>query len=343
MKYKFPIFTVFLLAFSSTGAQVASHAPTVFTQPPATDPSGTVPLTAWGKPVARVNGTVLTDADLVREEYAIFPYARQHGGIPKELEPDIRAGALKMIIFEELVYQEALRRKMTIPAAKLQKSETDFQKTFPTSDEFKQFLESEFHGSEQTLQAKIRRSLLIDAYLKTEVESKSTVSPVEVRAYYDKNPARFEHPESYTFQTISVLPPANPTADQLKEGRKRAEDAIRLAKATKTAEEFGLLAEKISDDDYRVMMGQHKPVNIAQLLPPVLKALQAMKPGDVSDVIQLDQAYTIVRLGEHTPAGIAKFEDVKAQLEKELPQSKKNQIRAELNKQLRQSAKVEVM
>ena len=30
------------------------------------------------KPVARVNGSVLTDADLVREEYAIFPYARQH-------------------------------------------------------------------------------------------------------------------------------------------------------------------------------------------------------------------------------------------------------------------------
>ena len=34
------------------------------------------------------------------------------------------------------------------------------------------------------------------------------VSPAEVRAFYDKNPARFEHPETYTFQTISVLPPA---------------------------------------------------------------------------------------------------------------------------------------
>jgi hypothetical protein len=40
-------------------------------------------------------------------------------------------------------------------------------------------------------------------------------------------------------------------------------------------------------------------------------------------VIQIEQAYTIVRLNEHTTAGKAKFEDVKAQLEKELPQSKK--------------------
>ena len=68
-----------------------------------------------------------------------------------------------------------------------------------------------------------------------------------------------------------------------------------------------------------------------------------MKPGDVSDLIQIEQAYTIVRLQEHTPAGEAKFEDVKAQLEKELQQNKKNQLRAALDKKLRQNAKIEEM
>ena len=43
--------------------------------------------------------------------------------------------------------------------------------------------------------------------------------------------------------------------------------ALQQAKATKSAEEFGLLAEKISDDDYRVMMGQHKPVPVAESRP----------------------------------------------------------------------------
>jgi parvulin-like peptidyl-prolyl isomerase len=72
-------------------------------------------------------------------------------------------------------------------------------------------------------------------------------------------------------------------------------------------------------------------------------ALRAMKPDDVSDLIQLEQAYTIVRLQVHTPAGKAKFQDVKAKLEKELPQTKKNQLRAALDKKLRQNAKVEEM
>ena len=326
---------LFLFAFTA-GAQVASHTPTVFKQEPAP-----APATATTKPVARVNGAVLTDADLVREEYAIFPYARQHNGIPKDLAPQIRDGALKMMIFEELVYQEALRRKMTVPPAKMQRSEADFRKTFPNPDEFNAFLQSEFHGSQSLLDQKIRRSLLIDELLKSEVEDKSTVTPAEVRAFYDQHPGNFQHPESFTFQSISVLPPANATAGQLKEGRTRAENALRQAKATKTAEEFGLLAEKISDDDYRVMMGQHKPEPVDQLPPPVEKTLAAMKEGDVSDLIQVEQAYTILRLGQHAPAGMAKFEDVKAQLEKQLGQSKKNQVRAALDKQLRQNAKIE--
>ena len=57
----------------------------------------------------------------------------------------------------------------------------------------------------------------------------------------------------------------------------------------------------------------------------------------------MEQAYTIVRLKEHTPAGKAKFESVQPQLEKELQQTKKNQLRAALDKKLRQNAKIEEM
>jgi PPIC-type PPIASE domain len=342
MKYKLATFSVLMLAFAAAGAQVASHTPTVFKQQSPQNPS-MVALTSDNRPVARVNGSVLTDADLVREEYSIFPYARLHNGLPKSLAPEIREGALKMIIFEELVYQEALRRKMTVPATRMQRAEAEFRAQFATPDEFNEVLKNDFHGSRQALQEKIRRSLLIDALMKIEIDNRSTVSPAEVRAYYDKNPALFHIPESFTFQTISVLPPANATPQQLKEGRTRADEALRQAKATKTAEAFGLLAEKISDDDYRVVMGQHKAVPVAQLAPQVTRALLAMKPGDVSDVIQIEQAYTIVRLNAHTPAGKSKFDDVKAQLDKQLKQTKTNQLRAALDKKLRENARIEVM
>jgi parvulin-like peptidyl-prolyl isomerase len=297
-----------------------------------------------GKPVARVNGAVLTDRDLLREMYLIFPYAQQHnGGFPKEMEAEIRSGALQMIIFEELVYQEALRRKMTVTPLKFQKAETEFGKQFSTPAQYQEYLKSEFNGSLQLLREKIRRSLLIDEFLQIEVAARSTVSTTEANIYFDKNSSRFQYPESFAFQTISVLPPEKATPNQFREGRKRAEDALRQAKATKSYEEFGLLAEKLSDDDYRVMMGDHKFVDRAKLAPTVVQALLAMQPGQISDILQIEQAYTIVRLNKHILAGKMNFLDVKAKLKKELQAKKTDNLRAALDKKLRSTAKVEVL
>jgi parvulin-like peptidyl-prolyl isomerase len=338
MKYRPSICAVVLLTISATSAQVASHAPTQFSTPQTTTSQPT------GRPVARVNGTVLTDRDLQREMFTMFPYAQQHNGnIPQEMEPEIRSGALKMIVFEELVYQEALRRKMTVSAERLGRAETDFRQQFATPAEYQQFLNTEFQGSPQQLREKIKRSLLIDQLLKAEVDKKSTVNLVELKAYYDKNPTRFDYPESFAFQTITILPPAKATPSQLQEGRKRADDALRQAKATKNEEDFGMLAEKMSEDDYRVMMGYHKPVDRAKLPPIVVQALLKMQPGQVSDIIQVEQAYTILRLVKHVPAGKMKFDDVKDSLQKELQKKKTNEVRASFDKQLHQGAKVEVL
>ena len=107
MKYQLPICGFLAIALTAASAQMASHTPTAITN---TASAQTSPLQVNDKPVARVNGAVLTDRDLLREMYAIFPYAQQHNGFPKAQEAAIRQGALEMIIFEELVYQEAERR-----------------------------------------------------------------------------------------------------------------------------------------------------------------------------------------------------------------------------------------
>jgi parvulin-like peptidyl-prolyl isomerase len=331
--------TVLAVLLPARAQVTASHS----SMTAATRPSPSIQMQALGKPVARVNGAVLTDRDLLREMYLIFPYARQHNGFPREMEAGIRKGALQMIIFEELAYQEALSRKMTIGPMKFQKAETEFRKQFATPEQYQEYLKAEFNGSQQLLREKIRRSLLIDALLNLEVAEKAKVTLAEAKAYYDKNPAPFQYPEAFAFQTISVLPPEKATPQQLDEGRKRVEDALRQAKATKSYEEFGMLAEKISEDDYRVVMGDHKFVDRAKLAPNVVQALLAMRPGQVSDIIQIEQAYTIVRLNKHVLAGKMTFAQIKDKLEKQLEAKKTDDLRAALDKKLRRTAKVEVL
>src|SRR4051812_8557766 len=179
------------LAASCAAQVVASHAPSVATAPVQAAP----PATIGGNPVARVNGAVLTDRDLAREIQAIFPYAQTHNGVPKSMEPEMRRGALEMIIFEELVYQEARRRKMTVAPERMKSAESRFRKQFASEQEFQRVLEIEVHGSRQLMREKIRRSLLIEDLLKSDVTAKAKVSLAEARAYYERNRKTFEHPE----------------------------------------------------------------------------------------------------------------------------------------------------
>ncbi|MBZ5573039.1 MAG: peptidylprolyl isomerase [Acidobacteriia bacterium] len=329
-----------MIAVSLGSAQVASHAPTLGA--PTRLMESTRPEVG-DKPVARVNGAVLTDRDLLREMYAIFPYGRQHNGFPKGMEAGIRQGALQMIIFEELVYQEAVRRRMEIPAERISRDMAAYRKQFASPDEYRQYLRQECKGSAQVLRQKIRRSLLIEALLKAEVNDKAGISLTAAKAYYDKNPQQFQRRETFHIQTISIIPPANAKLEIQKEARQRAEDALRQANAAKSYREFGLLAEKLSDDDWHVNMGDRRPQEAAALPPPIVEAARKMKPGDVSGLFQFGSNYTLFRLNAYTPGRKVSFQEAKGQVRIDLQKTKVSQLRSDLDQRLQKSAKVEIL
>ena len=340
MRHQFPLCTMLVVAITVASAQVASHAPTMGAAGDAA--GGTASMQPSDQPVARVNGTVLTNRDLLREMYAIFPYAQQHNGFPKAQEAAIRQGALEMIIFEELVYQEAGRRKLTVSAQKLNAALAEFRKQFSSPDQYQDYLKNEMRGSEQQLQQQVRRSLLIEQLLQSDVEARSNVSSTEIQAYYEKNPARFQQSETFAFQSISIVPPQKPTPDQAKEAQRKAEDALHQAKATRSYQDFGLLAEKISEDDFRVNMGDHKLVARDKLPPQVVKALLAIQPGQMTGLIQIESAYTVIRLNAHNLGRKQKLDEVKGDLKIELQKMNYERLRSGLAKQLRAKAKIEV-
>jgi peptidyl-prolyl cis-trans isomerase C len=322
-----------MLVVSTTAAQLA-----VTSRPPVSTSTQVSPV----KPVARINGAVLTEADLQREMSAMFPYAQQHGGkVPKSMDADIRRGALQMIEFEELVYQEAQRRNMHINASRLDHAIADLQAQFDSETAFQRFLKAEFHGSQVILRRKVERSLLIDELLDQEVIKKSEVSSADVRAAYEHGPARFYLPRKVSIQTISVVIPDEATPEQEMTSRHRAEDILRKAKATRNSEEFGLLAEKDSDDDWRVMMGDHGLIEESKMPPQVSQTAFRMKAGEVSELIRTENSFCIVRVNAHDPARQLPFEEVKGKLRKDMQAQRVEQLRGALNRRLRKTAKVE--
>jgi parvulin-like peptidyl-prolyl isomerase len=91
------------------------------------------------------------------------------------------------------------------------------------------------------------------------------------------------------------------------------------------------------------MMGAHRPVPREQLPPQVVTELLKLKEGQITGLLKVEQAYTIVRLNKHIAPGTFKFEVVKDKIKKELKDSKTNRLRAALDKKLRQNAKIETL
>ena len=68
-----------------------------------------------------------------------------------------------------------------------------------------------------------------------------------------------------------------------------------------------------------------------------------MKPGDVSDLIQLGDYYTIFRLESRVPAGVTPFAEVKPKLQSDMQKEKTEQLRSALDQKLRKNAKIETL
>jgi len=73
-----------------------------------------------------------------------------------------------------------------------------------------------------------------------------------------------------------------------------------------------------------------------------VKALSAMQPNQVSDLVKFDaNDCTILRLNAHIPAGMRTFAEVKDSVRKHLAEQKTEQLRSAFAAKLSKHAKIE--
>jgi parvulin-like peptidyl-prolyl isomerase len=327
---------ILTLGAASVSAQstplIPSHTPTVPAKAAAASPAAVV---------ARINGAALTERDLQREMSKLFPYSGVHGGrIPGEYGAELRQQAKNQIVFEELLHQEALRRKMAVPTATFADVMQQARERFPSRKEYQEYAMREY-GSVQGFEAQIRRALLIALLLDREITQKARVTEAAVKQFYAQNQSRFRKPESVWIQSISLKFPPNSTPAQRTALRTRAENLMAMAKAAGTFEEFGRLAEKFSEDDWRIMMGDHKWIHRGRLPGAVEAVAFNLKAGQVSDILETSEAFVIVRSNGVQPQRQIPFSEVSASLREDLEKARLADVRRQFETYLRKTFTVE--
>jgi PPIC-type PPIASE domain/SurA N-terminal domain len=164
---------------------------------------------------------------------------------------------------------------------------------------------------------------------------KSAPAPAEAvaRAYYDKHKEQFVEPEQVRLSVILLkVDPSSPQA--VWNGAK--EEAQAIHRKLKAGADFGELAKLHSGDRSAALGGQMDYTHRGMLPEAVHGVVDALKPKELSEPVQLLEGVAILRLDDRRAAQQRRFEQVKdraAELwQREEASSRWNRLIAELRR-----------
>ena len=287
---------------------------------------------------AVVNGTIITQAELDSQMKIVMDRLRASGRLPEPSQVDqIRSQVLENLIARELLYQESQKRGIKISEEEVNQQLIKLKAQFPNEAEFNNAL-NRMNLTEASIREKLERDLALRKLIDDEITPKVTVSDSEIRAFYDNNPATFTQPERVKASHILIKVDPQANAAQKAEAQKKID--LVQAKLQK-GEDFGALAKEYSEGPSGPKGGDLGYFTRGQMVKAFEEAAFAMKPGEVSGVVETRFGYHLIKVTDKTPEGTLPYNDVKEKLGEFLKQKK---IQDEINvyvKKLEEKAKIE--
>ncbi len=296
------------------------------------------PPPATAKDVAaQVNARAITYQELNRE-------FRARTRVPFEsVQADpraqrIRKQILDQIVNERLLEQEAERQKLSVASDAVEARVQALQARFPSPEAFNQELSRRGLTTAQ-LRKNIKRGLLRQEVINKEIFEKISVSPEELRAYFQKHRDTYVQEEKVHARhiLIQVAPDASPEDDQKAKARATAV----LAKARKGGD-FAQLAKQHSEGPSGERGGDLGYFGRGKMVKPFEDAAFRLKAGQVSDLVRTQFGYHIIKVEEKVAAKRLSYAEAKDQVESDLTREKANAQFREFINALREKGKVTI-
>jgi len=267
---------------------------------------------------------------------------RQAGPGPAGEEPYVYRQALQQGIVRELLFQEAVRRKVTAADARVERAYNEARVRFKDDKAWAAVLADQGMDA-QSFRTELRVQQTIQALLAQvaeEAQAQAQASDQEAMAFYESHPAVFDAGERVKASHILVRVPEGATGARKAELRKKADALLGRARAK---EDFAALARESSEDPGSAKSGgELGAFGRGQMVPPFEQAAFGLKPGEVSGVVETPFGFHIIKVSERIPARKLAFAEVKERLKQDLVQQKRQQAQQSFVNSLRAKAKIEI-
>ena len=284
--------------------------------------------------VARVNGENVAKADFDRLLKQMEMQAGQV--VPAERRDEVYRAVLDQLVTYTALVQETRARGVEVTEGEATKVAdariAELRQQIPDEAAFKKALE-ERDMTLDRLRADIRRDIAISKMMEAALAGAPGVSDAEVRDFYDKNPDEFT---GIRASHILIKPDGFDDASK-KKARAAIDDVWKQAKA---GADFGALAKQHSSDGSAQQGGDLGFFTKGRMVPEFSNAAFALQPGQISDVVQTQFGYHVIKVTERKDVP---FEEASEKIRGFLTQQRRDEQQQAFVASIKNKSKIEVL
>ncbi|MCU0940390.1 MAG: peptidylprolyl isomerase, partial [Burkholderiaceae bacterium] len=288
---------------------------------------------------ARVNGVEISNFRLERhfEEYLKNQRRNVSSMINPRVYKKLKSEALDQLIEREILWQAAQAEGVVLDDQELKTALAQMQAQVKDQAAWSRRL-AHAGFDERSYAEYVRQDLSGSRYLLRKSSDVPPVSDDDVAAFYRANLHRFQQPE--TARARHILIKATPTAEaQIRVRARQRIDA--LAAELRAGADFADLARRHSEDNSAAQGGDLGEVPRGRTVKPFEDALFALRPGQISDVVETQFGFHLIRLESLTPASTRPLDEVSESIRARLLAEKRTAAAREVVARLKADARIE--
>ena len=249
----------------------------------------------------------------------------------------IQKEVLDQLIVQKLLWQEAQRRDFVVSDADVDAQLDKMKSGFDTVLAF-QFKIKEGGFTEETYREDIRQQRSAQRMVAEGILPTIEISDEEIREFYDANIDKMTMPEQVRARHILA---ALKSKDE--QARTLAQEKIaEVQEALEAGGNFAVLALEHSDGPSATKGGDLGFFGRGQMVPPFEEAAFALQPGEISDVVETQFGFHIIKVEERRDGRTVPVEEASEQIRPYLTQQQLQATVEELIGDLRDEGEVEI-
>jgi len=286
--------------------------------------------------VARVNeSSIRKQSFLARAASVQSDMGLPEGDLPLQIYRTI----LNEMVDMELLFQASQDRNFGPDPDEVETQYQALVARFPSEEAFLSQLSSQATTSQQFKEL-MYRDMSVQRLVKGELEPRVSIDEQAKLGFYDENRSKMEQPEQLRLGHILIR--LEPGASSQERESAHVKIGELLVRVLQEGNDFAELARQFSEDSGTREEGGEMLIKRGQTVPAFEQAAFDLEPGGVSEIVETQFGFHIIKLYEKVPGRVASYEEVESMIQELLEQRQLQEvIKAEIEG-LRQEASVEV-